>query len=266
MSCCYFMCAVRTHQPRERVSAAVKVMLANDAWTRPATPVSVCTLLISRPPPVQIRIVETEDVVFSDPDGQEYYDGVAPGSGGGEALELTVLDTSSDVVDSSANNNNNNNNNNNDDDDNASRNSATPFIMGGFTLRIKGASSSAASSSSSSSVPLPSISSSSTASSSSTTAAPSTPLPPGHAVGSGTSGVVAMASSALQGDADREYGGDKEAEEEEERRHTNQILFAAASAARVAAEAAAAAAYVSIGTGGFTEEAYRKVLELLALS
>lgn len=46
---------------------------------------------------------------------------------------------------------------------------------------------------------------------------------------------------------------------------TDQILFAAASAARVAAQAAAAAAYVSIGTGGFTKEAYKKVLDLLAL-
>jgi hypothetical protein len=33
----------------------------------------------------------------------------------------------------------------------------------------------------------------------------------------------------------------------------------------VAAEAAAAAAYVSIGTGGFTQESYQKVLYMLAL-
>lgn len=46
---------------------------------------------------------------------------------------------------------------------------------------------------------------------------------------------------------------------------TSDIIFAAASAARVAAEAAAQAAYVSIGTGGFTEESYKKVLDMLAL-
>ena len=57
----------------------------------------------------------------------------------------------------------------------------------------------------------------------------------------------------------------KSSQVEEAQTKTDEILYAAASAARVAAQAAAAAAYVSIGTGGFTKEAYKKVLDLLAL-